>query len=142
MHQVISLTRSGGSSEWYGPCRPLRAGVQVLIRVLCHSHRWRRLRSSFCSLVCLLRLLEQMEALVACLLCSALCGKDVPFSGLWSLNAETVYLNIRFLLGIGVGAEYPCGSVSASEQSEQEGVAKNAQHRWFTLATSTYPLPV
>ena len=40
------------------------------------------------------------------------------------------------LLGIGVGAEYPCGSVAASEQSEEEGVAKNAQHRWFALATS------
>ena len=41
-----------------------------------------------------------------------------------------------FLLGIGVGAEYPCGSVAASEQSEEEGIAKNAQHRWFALATS------
>ena len=41
-----------------------------------------------------------------------------------------------FLLGIGIGAEYPCGSVAASEQSEEEGVAKNAQHRWFALATS------
>jgi hypothetical protein len=44
-----------------------------------------------------------------------------------------------FLLGIGVGAEYPCGSVAASEQSEEEGIAKNAQHRWFALATSTKP---
>ncbi|KAH7098614.1 metabolite transporter [Auriculariales sp. MPI-PUGE-AT-0066] len=43
----------------------------------------------------------------------------------------------RFLLGIGVGAEYPCGSVAASEQTEEEGVAKNAQHRWFVLATNT-----
>ncbi|KAF5367201.1 hypothetical protein D9758_003920 [Tetrapyrgos nigripes] len=43
----------------------------------------------------------------------------------------------RFLLGIGVGAEYPCGSVSASEQTEQKGIAKNAQHRWFALATNT-----
>ena len=52
-----------------------------------------------------------------------------------------------FLLGIGVGAEYPCGSVAASEQSEEEGIAKNAQHRWFALATSKFvydpapPLP-
>ena len=63
----------------------------------------------------------------------------------------------RFLLGIGVGAEvsqtdelrthrsnifayqYPCGSVAASEQSEEEGVQKNAQHRWFVLATSKPP---
>ncbi|KAG1821776.1 major facilitator superfamily domain-containing protein [Suillus subaureus] len=43
----------------------------------------------------------------------------------------------RFLLGIGVGAEYPCGSVSASEQSEEEGIAKNSQHRWLVLATNT-----
>jgi len=40
------------------------------------------------------------------------------------------------MLGIGVGAEYPCGSVSASEQSEQPGIDKKAQHRWFALATS------
>ncbi|KZT29812.1 MFS Git1p-related glycerophosphoinositol and glycerophosphocholine permease [Neolentinus lepideus HHB14362 ss-1] len=44
---------------------------------------------------------------------------------------------MRFLLGIGVGAEYPCGSVAASEQSEEQGIAKNAQHRWFALATNT-----
>ncbi|KAF8666564.1 MFS Git1p-related glycerophosphoinositol and glycerophosphocholine permease [Rhizoctonia solani] len=36
-----------------------------------------------------------------------------------------------------VGAEYPSGSVAASEQSEEEGIAKNAQHRWFALATNT-----
>jgi len=41
-----------------------------------------------------------------------------------------------FLLGIGIGAEYPCGSVSASEQSEQPGINKRAQHRWVALATS------
>ncbi|KAG5636990.1 hypothetical protein H0H81_006166 [Sphagnurus paluster] len=44
---------------------------------------------------------------------------------------------MRFLLGIGVGAEYPCGSVSASEQSEEPGINKKAQHRWFALATNT-----
>ncbi|RDB26292.1 hypothetical protein Hypma_006812 [Hypsizygus marmoreus] len=44
---------------------------------------------------------------------------------------------MRFLLGIGVGAEYPCGSVSASEQSEEPGISKRAQHRWFALATNT-----
>jgi hypothetical protein len=47
----------------------------------------------------------------------------------------TVY-GCSFLLGVGVGAEYPCGSVSASEQSEEEGINRKAQHRWFTLATS------
>lgn len=44
---------------------------------------------------------------------------------------------MRFFLGIGVGAEYPCGSVSASEQSEEPGINKKAQHRWFALATNT-----
>ncbi|CAE6440464.1 unnamed protein product [Rhizoctonia solani] len=43
----------------------------------------------------------------------------------------------RFFLGIGIGAEYPSGSVAASEQSEEEGIAKNSQHRWFVLATDT-----
>ncbi|KAF9223445.1 MFS general substrate transporter [Gyrodon lividus] len=43
----------------------------------------------------------------------------------------------RFLIGIGIGAEYPCGTVSASEQSEQDGISKNAQHRWLVLATNT-----
>ncbi|GLB40465.1 putative sugar (and other) transporter [Lyophyllum shimeji] len=44
---------------------------------------------------------------------------------------------MRFFVGIGVGAEYPCGSVSASEQSEEPGIGKKAQHRWFALATNT-----
>ncbi|KAF7312065.1 MFS Git1p-related glycerophosphoinositol [Mycena indigotica] len=43
----------------------------------------------------------------------------------------------RFFLGIGIGAEYPCGSVSCSEQTESESIAKNAQHRWFALATNS-----
>lgn len=47
-----------------------------------------------------------------------------------------ICIHYSFLLGIGVGAEYPCGSVSASEQSEESGIAKNAQHRWLVLATS------
>lgn len=43
----------------------------------------------------------------------------------------------RFLLGIGIGAEYPTGSVAASEQSEGPGVAKKSQHCWVALATNT-----
>ncbi|KAF9046891.1 MFS Git1p-related glycerophosphoinositol and glycerophosphocholine permease [Hymenopellis radicata] len=43
---------------------------------------------------------------------------------------------MRFFLGIGVGAEYPCGSVAASENSEESTISKNAQHRWFALATN------
>ncbi|KAG0705715.1 major facilitator superfamily domain-containing protein [Suillus ampliporus] len=55
-----------------------------------------------------------------------------------SLNGMLAMLiACRFLLGIGVGAEYPCGSVSASEQSEEDGIAKNTHHRWLVLATNT-----
>ncbi|KAJ7672147.1 MFS Git1p-related glycerophosphoinositol and glycerophosphocholine permease [Mycena polygramma] len=42
----------------------------------------------------------------------------------------------RFFLGVGIGAEYPTGSVSCSEQTEGKAIAKNAQHRWFALATN------
>ena len=41
------------------------------------------------------------------------------------------------MVGIGVGAEYPCGSVAASEQSEDPNISKGAQHRWFALATNS-----
>jgi len=62
--------------------------------------------------------------------CSA--GAHGSISGLLAMLSAC-----RFLLGIGVGAEYPCGSVSASEQSEEPGISKRAQHRWFTLATNS-----
>ncbi|KAJ8589545.1 MFS general substrate transporter [Rhizopogon salebrosus TDB-379] len=55
-----------------------------------------------------------------------------------SINGMLAMLSAcRFLLGIGIGAEYPCGSVSASEQSEEDGIAINTQHRWLVLATNT-----
>ncbi|KAF8583046.1 MFS Git1p-related glycerophosphoinositol and glycerophosphocholine permease [Ramaria rubella] len=55
-----------------------------------------------------------------------------------SINGLVAALSAyRFLLGIGIGAEYPCGSVAASEQSEEKGISKNAQHRWFALATNS-----
>ncbi|KAG5335654.1 hypothetical protein C0989_000844, partial [Termitomyces sp. Mn162] len=47
----------------------------------------------------------------------------------------------RFFLGIGVGAEYPCGSVAASEQSEEPAISYHARHRWLGLATSKQPPP-
>ena len=50
------------------------------------------------------------------------------------LNLADVYL--RFLVGIGIGAEYPCGSVAASEQSEGSTISKYAQNRWVALATN------
>jgi len=54
-----------------------------------------------------------------------------------SLNGTLAMLSVmRFLLGIGVGAEYPCGSVAAAEQSEEGSISKRAQHRWVALATN------
>lgn len=42
----------------------------------------------------------------------------------------------RFLIGIGIGAEYPAGSVAASENTEQKGVNKKRQQMYFSLATN------
>lgn len=78
--------------------------------------------------------------LVECWPCSALVGKLILSTTVSELvNSITPDL-FSFLLGIGVGAEYPCGSVAASEQSEESGVSQKAQHRWFALATSEYTL--
>ncbi|KAG8991316.1 hypothetical protein FRB90_001394, partial [Tulasnella sp. 427] len=42
----------------------------------------------------------------------------------------------RFLIGIGIGAEYPAGSVAASENTEDSGIKKGTQHMLFALATN------
>jgi MFS family permease len=42
----------------------------------------------------------------------------------------------RFLTGIGIGAEYPSGSVAASENTEDPGVPKKMQHFLFAMATN------
>ncbi|KAF9038118.1 putative metabolite transporter [Panaeolus papilionaceus] len=70
-------------------------------------------------------------------------GIVVLFSGLSAASSGTsvsgmlrMLAAMRFLLGIGVGAEYPCGSVAASEQSEEEHIDKKSQHRWLALATN------
>ncbi|BGP19487.1 glycerophosphoinositol permease [Rhodosporidiobolus nylandii] len=42
----------------------------------------------------------------------------------------------RFLTGIGIGAEYPSGSVAASESTENAGVSKRFQHGLFIGATN------
>ncbi|KAG6919885.1 hypothetical protein DXG01_015593 [Tephrocybe rancida] len=49
---------------------------------------------------------------------------------------------MRFFVGIGIGAEYPCGSVAATEQSEGPAINKNARHRWFMLATVVTTLAI
>ena len=43
----------------------------------------------------------------------------------------------RFFLGIGIGGEYPAGSVAAAENSEDEGIKKSSQQRLFVLATNS-----
>jgi len=64
-------------------------------------------------------------------LSAASSGANHSFHGLL-----TMLIVCRFFLGIGIGAEYPTGSVSCSEQTEGKAIAKNAQHRWFALATN------
>lgn len=41
----------------------------------------------------------------------------------------------RFLCGVGIGAEYPSGSVACSENTEAKGVRKDRQQMYFILAT-------
>ncbi|KAJ6468381.1 metabolite transporter [Mycena sanguinolenta] len=64
-------------------------------------------------------------------LSAASSGANHSFHGLLAM-----LITCRFFLGIGIGAEYPTGSVSCSEQTEGKNIAKNAQHRWFALATN------
>ncbi|POW09953.1 hypothetical protein PSTT_06373, partial [Puccinia striiformis] len=49
------------------------------------------------------------------------------------LQALSAY---RFFGGIGIGAEYPSGSVAAAENTEQEGVPTKSQNGIFALATN------
>ncbi|KNZ76910.1 putative metabolite transport protein [Termitomyces sp. J132] len=63
-------------------------------------------------------------------LSAASSGANGSVGGLLSMLSA-----MRFFLGIGVGAEYPCGSVAASEQSEEPVISHHARHRWLGLAT-------
>ncbi|UZJ53663.1 hypothetical protein CBS101457_002983 [Exobasidium rhododendri] len=55
-----------------------------------------------------------------------------------SINGMLAALSAyRFLSGIGVGAEYPAGSVAAAENTEQPGIKKGRQQMWFALATNS-----
>ncbi|KDN50397.1 MFS general substrate transporter [Tilletiaria anomala UBC 951] len=63
-------------------------------------------------------------------------------AGAWGANGNTgglfaALIAYRFLIGIGIGAEYPAGSVAASENTEAEGVSKKRQQMYFSLATNT-----
>ena len=39
--------------------------------------------------------------------------------------------------GIGIGGEYPTGSVAAAESTEDPGISKKKQQKLFVLATNT-----
>ncbi|ORY74744.1 major facilitator superfamily domain-containing protein [Leucosporidium creatinivorum] len=43
----------------------------------------------------------------------------------------------RFLIGIGIGAEYPAGSVACAESTEDPAINQKHQHRLFVLASNT-----
>ncbi|KIO15487.1 hypothetical protein M407DRAFT_211252, partial [Tulasnella calospora MUT 4182] len=43
----------------------------------------------------------------------------------------------RFLIGIGIGAEYPAGAVAAAENTEDPGIKPGTQHMLVALATNT-----
>ncbi|WVO19205.1 uncharacterized protein IAS62_000483 [Cryptococcus decagattii] len=51
-----------------------------------------------------------------------------------TINALIAY---RFLVGIGIGGEYPTGSVAAAENTEDPGIPKVRQQRLFVLATNS-----
>jgi len=55
-------------------------------------------------------------------------------------NPDTLWkclIAYRFLLGIGIGAEYPSGSVAGAENCEDEGVPKKHQQKLIVGATNT-----
>ncbi|ORX40191.1 phospholipid transporter [Kockovaella imperatae] len=43
----------------------------------------------------------------------------------------------RFLVGVGIGGEYPTGSVAAAEGTEDPQISKKSQQKLFVLATNT-----
>ncbi|WWD18375.1 hypothetical protein CI109_102825 [Kwoniella shandongensis] len=51
-----------------------------------------------------------------------------------TINALLAY---RFLVGVGIGGEYPTGSVAAAENTEDPEIAKGSQQKLFVLATNT-----
>lgn len=55
-------------------------------------------------------------------------------------NPQTLWrllIAYRFLLGIGIGAEYPAGSVAAAENTEDPGVGKKHQQKLLVMATNS-----
>ncbi|BGP57677.1 glycerophosphoinositol permease [Rhodotorula sphaerocarpa] len=67
---------------------------------------------------------------------SALCAGAYGYHG--SVQGMfTALIVYRLLTGIGIGAEYPSGSVAASENTENPGVPRRWQHGLFVLATNS-----
>ncbi|KAG0152473.1 hypothetical protein CROQUDRAFT_649897 [Cronartium quercuum f. sp. fusiforme G11] len=66
----------------------------------------------------------------ACLSSGAYGAGGTPIGMLRALSAY------RFFGGIGIGAEYPSGSVAAAENTEQKDVPTKAQNGIFALATN------
>ncbi|KKK20295.1 MFS phospholipid transporter (Git1) [Aspergillus rambellii] len=62
-------------------------------------------------------------------LCAGAYGAHGSLPGMF--NALTAY---RFFLGLGVGGEYPAGSVAAAESSGE--MKEGTRHRWFILFTN------
>ncbi|KAK5281063.1 glycerophosphoinositol permease [Exophiala xenobiotica] len=67
--------------------------------------------------------------IVTAILCTGAYGYHGSISGLFV--ALTVY---RFFLGIGIGGEYPAGSVAAAEATGE--LKHGHRHRWFILFTN------
>jgi MFS family permease len=59
-------------------------------------------------------------------------GANNSTSGLF-----TCLIVYRFLIGIGIGGEYPAGSVACAENTEQANIKKNQQQGLFILATNS-----
>lgn len=63
-------------------------------------------------------------------------------AGAWGARGTTgglfaALIAYRFLIGIFIGGEYPAGSVSCAENTEQKNIKKNRQQLWFVLATNS-----
>ena len=67
--------------------------------------------------------------IVTAILCTGSYGANGSIQGLFA--ALTAY---RFLLGIGIGGEYPAGSVAAAEATQE--LKEGHRHRWFVIFTN------
>ncbi|CAO1638075.1 unnamed protein product [Parajaminaea phylloscopi] len=77
------------------------------------------------------------------LICSAgLILFSILAAGAWGAGGSAgglfaALIAYRFIIGIFIGGEYPCGSVACAENTEQDNIKKSRQQAWFVLATNT-----